>query len=329
MGDNAVKCGCKGIRTCLICEKEKGISVEPSLEEETVVYIYCPYCNLCWSEAGNSVDPLYIDKIALIPDFINKEEESYLVSSIDELPWMPSQSGRRKQDFGPKANFKKKKVKLGDFKGFPSFAKNMIERLHSVDDLVNFFPVELCHLEYTPDRGSSIQPHIDDLWLWGDRLVTINLLSKTILTLTPTVNSCLNCPEEMQCTNIVSALSDKFNFKEKVKLCNHQFNHEVFRDKHHSDVKSICSEYDTKSIKSVKPAVEIVLPPRSLFVLSGCARNNWFHEIKRQDVTSRRLAMTFRELSENFLTENADAEEICCKLLTISQQFCDFSKGNV
>ena len=26
---------------------------------------------------------------------------------------------RRKQNFGPKANFKKRKTKLGDFKGFP------------------------------------------------------------------------------------------------------------------------------------------------------------------------------------------------------------------
>lgn len=27
-----------------------------------------------------------------------------------------------------------------------------------------FEPVEQCHLEYTPDRGSGIDAHIDDPW---------------------------------------------------------------------------------------------------------------------------------------------------------------------
>ena len=47
--------------------------------------------------------------------------------------------------------------------------------------LTDFLPIELCNLEYVPDRGSSIDPHFDDFWVWGERLVTLNLLSETIL----------------------------------------------------------------------------------------------------------------------------------------------------
>ena len=54
----------------------------------------------------------------------------------------------------------------------------------SIDILQDFIPVEQCHLEYIPERGSAIDPHFDDFWLWGERLVTVNLHSDTILNFT-------------------------------------------------------------------------------------------------------------------------------------------------
>ena len=55
-----------------------------------------------------------------------------------------------------------------------------------IDSLDDFVPVEQCNLKYDPERGASIDPHLDDEWLWGPRLISINLASNTILTLTPT-----------------------------------------------------------------------------------------------------------------------------------------------
>lgn len=49
--------------------------------------------------------------------------------------------------------------------------------------LADFHPVEQCNLEYTPERGSAIDPHLDDSWLWGERLVILNLLSDTVITM--------------------------------------------------------------------------------------------------------------------------------------------------
>ena len=109
-----------------------------------------------------------------------------------------------------------------------------------VDFLVDFVPVEVCHLEYCSTRGSSIDPHVDDAWLWGERLVTLSLLSSSILTLT---------------SDSVSEM-----------------------------------------------VVEIPMPQRSLLILQGKARNLWKHSIQRKDIENTRLALTFRELSQEFVS---------------------------
>ena len=48
-----------------------------------------------------------------------------------------------------------------------------------------FQTVEQCSLEYDPKRGASIDPHIDDCWIWGERIVTVNVLGDSVLTMTP------------------------------------------------------------------------------------------------------------------------------------------------
>lgn len=112
--------------------------------------------------------------------------------------WVDSQSGRKKIDFGPKANFKKQKVKEGGFKGLPKCMEGIIKRIimeiggsgvrrddcgnQIADKVQGFQPVEVNVLEYKEERGSNIAPHFDDTWLWGERIFGINLLSDTVMT---------------------------------------------------------------------------------------------------------------------------------------------------
>ena len=42
--------------------------------------------------------------------------------------------------------------------------------------------MEVNVLEYDQERGSNIAPHIDDLWLWGERIFGINLMADTAIT---------------------------------------------------------------------------------------------------------------------------------------------------
>ena len=135
-------------------------------------------------------------------------------------------------------NFKKRKVQVGLFAGLPQYSKVLVDRFADHSCLAGFVPVELCNLEYVPERGSAIDAHLDDWWLWGERLVTLNLLSDTIITFTD----------------------------------------------------------DDRPTLSVL----VRLARRSLVAVSGRARYRWKHAIQRRHVTSRRVAMTFRELSAEF-----------------------------
>lgn len=87
------------------------------------------------------------------------------------------------QDFGPKVNFKKKKVRIGSFSGLPPVSQKLVLRMQQEPCLAGFRPVEQCNLDYHPQRGSAIDPHLDDSWLWGEHLVTINMLANTTLTM--------------------------------------------------------------------------------------------------------------------------------------------------
>ncbi|GFT85418.1 alpha-ketoglutarate-dependent dioxygenase alkB homolog 4 [Nephila pilipes] len=318
------KCGCKGIRTCLICEKDENKNIENKYTDQ---YIYCPHCNLCWPEGTFNSKmriPLYVGRLKVLPDFINVEEESSLITAIDLIPWMPSQSGRKKQDFGPKVNFKKKKAKIGSFKGLPCFSKMILQRFIQCEELSDFFPVELCHLDYSPDRGSAIDPHIDDFWIWGERLVTINLASPTVLTLTPANMENCSCPKE--CENTFNDIIFKKDF-----ICEHKEfidsykadliaqNHSMGIEKNLEIYREMCSVYRRIS-NETKVEVKVELPSRSLLILAGCGRYNWFHAIKREDILSRRLAMTFRELAENFM-KSEDEKQLGNELLLLGRTF--------
>ncbi len=180
------------------------------------------------------------------------------------------------QDYGPKVNFKRKKVKLGSFNGLPSFSKLLLDRMNStVHQLDNFKPVELCNLEYTLHRGSSIDPHSDDSWLWGERLVTLNLLTSTLLT--------FSTPSHLT---------------------------------HSPSPQDLPSPPHTQYVE-----LHVPLPRRSLVIVSGPARHTWDHSIKRENISSRRIAVTLRELTPEFLSGGRSYESVGHGLLEVAQRF--------
>lgn len=75
------------------------------------------------------------------------------------------------------------KLALGNMCGFPLFTKFVQDRLQTVPLLNGFQTIEQCSLEYDRSKGASIDPHIDDCWIWGERVVTLNCLGDSILTL--------------------------------------------------------------------------------------------------------------------------------------------------
>ncbi|KAK7925228.1 hypothetical protein WMY93_007538 [Mugilogobius chulae] len=177
--DGFVVCACKGVRSCLLCEKGP-TQTEPAQIVHHYEYDTVEKRAVC---ADGRAAPFALPGIFLWDDFITAQEEAELVSHMDQDTWTLSQSGRRKQDFGPKVNFKKKKVRVAHFSGLPALSRRLVERMQQDNTLCDFAPVEQCNLDYRPERGAHIEPHLDDSWLWGERLVTVNMLSDTTLTL--------------------------------------------------------------------------------------------------------------------------------------------------
>lgn len=189
-------CGCKGVRTCLTCEKDFGIA-KPSLQEQFKQLEPWSYCVQCkrlyagWDTTAvqlshpehNKAKSLPLPGVLVQEEFLTSDEGTQLMSDLDELPWVISQSGRRKQNFGPKTNFKKRRLQVGAFEGFPATTQYVQSRFDSVPLLRDFQTIEQCSLEYEPSKGASIDPHVDDCWIWGERVVTVNCLGDAVLTL--------------------------------------------------------------------------------------------------------------------------------------------------
>ncbi|KAL2297274.1 hypothetical protein Nmel_016570, partial [Mimus melanotis] len=181
-GSGGPGCGCKGIRSCLLCEGPAPAAPPPQGEDN---FTYCPATGLAkgneHSEFAGWAFPF--PGVFLVEEFISEDEECEIVGLMDRDDWKPSQSGRKKQDYGPKVNFKKQRLKAGSFTGLPSFSRKIVAQMKACAVLSGFLPVEQCNLDYRPERGSAIDPHFDDWWLWGERLVSLNLLSKTVLSM--------------------------------------------------------------------------------------------------------------------------------------------------
>ena len=60
-------------------------------------------------------------------------------------------------------------------------------------------------LEYRPENGAHIDPHLDDEWAWGEQIINLNLLSSTILTL---ANSENEIPIKLDCGDLMVLTGD-------------------------------------------------------------------------------------------------------------------------
>lgn len=287
-------CGCKGCRTCLLCEHEFNIPKrDPNFNLSNGSYIYCPICEFAWPgwnvndnvHPFHSGEPIKYSGIYIQNDFLSPIEEKQVIDSLDQLPWDLSQSGRRKQNFGPKCNFKKKRIQLGDFKGFPKCTKFIQEKFESIPIMNGFQTIEQCSIEYDPNKGASIDPHIDDCWIWGERIVTLNLLSSSVLTLT--CNNKYN-KYNLDCVELYPSIlteSGKPNFTGA-----------------HFKLKTI----DFKKC----PVIRINMPQRSLLVMYGSARYDWEHQVLREDISSRRVCIAYREFTPPYLKTGAMYESV-------------------
>ncbi|GBP26158.1 Alpha-ketoglutarate-dependent dioxygenase alkB homolog 4 [Eumeta japonica] len=306
-------CGCKGYRTCLICETQydaERYKFQVPINKENA-YVYCPLCNKAWKGWDMNIyqeHPNHNGSSILYPgvfiklDFLSSEEEDSTMKCIDEIPWDISQSGRRKQNFGPKTNFKKRKIVPGPFEGFPKYSEFIQRRFNEIDLLQNYETIEQCSLEYDPVRGASIDPHIDDCWIWGERIVTVNFLSDSTLTMTPYHGSAnkynlIDADTYYPVVNLDGSINkSKFNGPSCLSAC--------------------------RPIETSDFIVRIPMPRRSLLILYGEARYHWEHCVLREDITQRRVCLAYREFTPPYL-DRGQFEDVGSFIRKKAKQFWD------
>ena len=275
-------CGCKGIRTCLICEEQFGIKKPTIVERNINSYTYCVQCNKCWpgwnvqnNHPNHTGESIEFPGVHVQLNFLSDSEEKLLLNGIGKIPWDQSQSGRRKQNFGPKCNFKKHKLSLGNFRGFPAFSRFVQDKFKAVSILEDFQTIEQCSLEYDPKRGASIDPHVDDCWIWGERVVTVNLLSESVLTL------------------IRNKHPERYNLDQV------QHYPSVLKKDGSRDTSGDCFVPANESEESY--IVRVPMPRRSLLVLYNSARYEWEHMVLREDINETRICIAYREFTPTYL----------------------------
>ena len=247
--------------------------------------------------------------IEIHSNFISEAEETKLIQDLDQIPWSISQSGRRKQNYGPKANFKKRKTKVGEFQGYPLCTKFVQDKFLSVPSLQDYKTVEQCSIEYRPETGARIDPHIDDCWIWGERIVQLNLLSDSVLTLFPYHGD----PFRFNLTDVASypkIMNDNTG----------QVHFNPFQQSWTSDgpFKSHSLKLNPKCDSDV--VIRIPLPRRSLLVMYGEPRYDWEHCILRRDIINRRVVIAYREFTPTYLP-NGTHESTGKEILDMAQNF--------
>mmetsp|Transcript_2975 Transcript_2975/g.5423 ORF Transcript_2975/g.5423 Transcript_2975/m.5423 type:complete len:326 (+) Transcript_2975:105-1082(+) len=196
-------CSCVGIRSCRLCEDPgfreahqlHPIRAAPTASTGTL-HTDAEGVSVVVFEDGRAVHPenLPVPFVGfhLFGDVIEDEEtETAIIQEIEAWPWQPSQSGRWKQDFGPRANFKKRQLKIpAEWHGVPEYAHRLLRQLRARSERLHDFEVaEFLTLKYDVTRGANHALHVDDLWLWGERILGVSLLGASVFTFFDPVNN--------------------------------------------------------------------------------------------------------------------------------------------
>uniref|UniRef100_A0A915PY07 Isopenicillin N synthase-like Fe(2+) 2OG dioxygenase domain-containing protein n=1 Tax=Setaria digitata TaxID=48799 RepID=A0A915PY07_9BILA len=287
-------CGCKGIRFCALCKDTLRV-LKLTLHKEYPYTKYKKYVystrhraavfddllpgrpgldeiHGCASKINESEDKpedcFVVAGLHVVPDFLSKVEEMDLVDAIDKTDWILSQSGRRKQDYGPRVNFKHKKVKLDRFSGMPVYTDLILNRMKSIssDLFGSYQPFELCNLEYSADRCSAIEMHCDDTWIWGERLIWsyLDFLLSFIL------------------NNIFISL---------LYYCDSYL---LF------SINLLSNSVLTYANEEKQLILYVPLPRRTMICMSDEIRYSWRHAVFPEHIRDRRIALTMREPSAAF-----------------------------
>ncbi len=217
------------------------------------------------------------------PDALSPAEAEDLLAEIERRPFLPSQSGKRKQHFGPRFNFVRRRMNADRFTGLPASAHALEARLRACvardgrgdpADLVrcraalaDYTTTDVFVLRYAESERSNLDFHVDDLHAYGEAILDVSLDSDSALSFLG--------PEAAPAGAGIRA-ADRVDRTDRVDPAERPARQDP-------DAGRVC--------------VRVPLPARSIAVVYGSARFAWQHAILADDIRGVRTSITLRTLS--------------------------------
>lgn len=154
--------------------------------------------------------------LRIYPDALRPDEARALLREIEQTAWRPSQSGKRKQHFGPRFNFIRRRMNPEGFEGLPSYATLLEERfreLLAADPGSDASALAACRraaadyrttdvfvLRYLAAEASNLDLHVDDDFAYGALILDVSLESDSVMTFVgpldadPEARVCIRAP---------------------------------------------------------------------------------------------------------------------------------------
>jgi len=119
-----------------------------------------------------------ISGLTYVPDFITSAEHDFLLSQIDQKPWLTDLK-RRVQHYGYKYAYKARALNNNAYLGLlPDWLSSVCKKLHD-DRIFLSIPDQVILNEYLPGRG--ISAHIDCVPCFADTIASLSLGSHCIM----------------------------------------------------------------------------------------------------------------------------------------------------
>ncbi len=189
---------------------------------------------------------------------LSEAEAAELLIEIERRPFLPSQSGKQKQHFGPRFNFVRRRMNVDRFAGLPASAHRLESRLRACvardragdpadlarcrAALADYATTDVFVLRYVESERSNLDFHVDDLHAYGEAILDVSLDSDSILSF-------------------------------------------------------LGPEPGPADPGDGRACVRVPLPARSIAVVYGAARFAWQHAILASDVRGIRTSITLRTLA--------------------------------
>ncbi|HPG25126.1 MAG TPA: alpha-ketoglutarate-dependent dioxygenase AlkB [Myxococcota bacterium] len=217
--------------------------------------------------------------LRLYRDVVSEVEAARILRTIEATPFQPAQSGKRKQHFGPRINFSKRRIQLGGFSGIPDYAREIEARvrarveadaqLDSAEAFAclaafrDFSTTDVFVLRYLEAERSNLDFHADDDFGYGEVILDLSLEADGVLTFGRIPDGPGRATDGESSPRARAGIAAARDLARHAEAC----------------------------------FVRVPLPARSVAVLHGDARWHWQHAVLARDVVGRRTSVTLRTLS--------------------------------